>query len=119
MFRWLLVALLFALPAQFVSAGVSGYCGNESVPGSFHMSHHAHQHHNNTKADAAQGQPGESMVQDHGDCSSCHIHAVQAGFFESWPRWAMEQRSFVSTPIELYSSRIDQEIDRPKWARNS
>ena len=119
MFRWLLIALLFALPAQFVSAAVSGYCGHESAPTSFHIGHHAHQHQNGKKADAAQGQAGESMVQDHGDCSSCHIHAVQIGFFEIRALGAMEQRSFVGTPIELYSSRIYQDIDRPKWARTN
>lgn len=117
MFRWLLIVLLFALPAQFVSAAVSGYCGHESTSASFHVGHHAHQHLNVEQADTAQGQSDQSAVQDHGDCSACHIHAAQIGVFESWALGAIEQRSFVGMPIKLFSSRIDQDIDRPKWSR--
>ena len=117
MFRWLLLVLMFALPVQFVSAAVSGYCGHESAPASFHVGHHAHQHRSVEQTDAAQGQSTPSAIQDHGDCSACHIHAAQIGVFETRALGAIEQRSFAGAPIELFSSRIDQDIDRPKWTR--
>lgn len=119
MFRWLLIVMLFALPVQFVSAAVSGYCGHESAPASFHIGHHAHQHRDAEQADAEQGQSNHSAAQNHGDCSACHIHAAQIGAFQGRALGAIEQRSFVGAPIEFFSSRLDQDIDRPKWARTN
>lgn len=116
MFRWLVLALLFALPAQFVMAAVSGYSGHGSEPALPHIGHHSHPRHGTAKqADALQAQSDQSSGQGHEGCSSCHVHVAQIGITDSRVPGTLQQSAFASRPIKLLSSWIHQSIDRPNW----
>lgn len=118
MFRWLVLVLLFALPAQFALAAVVGYCAHEKAPASPHIGHHSHQHQMEVeRADAPQAQSDHFPGQAHTDCSSCHVHVAQIGFMDCEVFGAVGKPSLVSAPIKLLSSWIYQGIDRPNWAR--
>lgn len=120
MARWLLIALLFVLPAQFAAAAAAGYCAHEATPASFHLGHHVHQHSVNgdggsseSRADAPLG----ASSADHGDCSGCHTSVAQLGTTTQVVVERLLKRSFVAFPNALFSSRTEQDIDRPKWTR--
>lgn len=120
MARWLLIALLFLLPAQFSAAAAAGYCAHEAMPASFHLGHHVHQHTSEgdesaatTHADA----PDEASSANHGDCSGCHTNMAQLGTTAEPVVQRVFKRAFLSVPVALFSSQVEQDIDRPKWSR--
>lgn len=117
MFRWFVLALLFALPAQFALAAVAGYCLHEAAPASPHIGHHSHQHQiAGERAEAPQAQSDDIAGQLHEDCGSCHVHVAQIGAPECLVLGPGEHSSLVITPIKLHSSWVHQSIDRPNWA---
>jgi hypothetical protein len=122
MFRWLIFVLLFALSAQSVLAAAATYCGHETAPAAFHIGHHAHEHRDKrdgASVDAAQAMPDQPGGPAHGDCSGCHAHAAQVGAEGERAVGGVPPRSFASAPTPFFASMIDQDIDRPKWARAS
>ena len=138
--RWLLVVLMFLLPAQFSWAAAAPYCAHESNPPSFHIGHHAHGHQGSqpgsqpaaqmaslasaaSLADGAQGVAAEpdaprgSPVADHADCSYCHGVAGQFATAAT-PRFGpvVRQAPLPATVAASASGRPDS-IDRPRWDR--
>lgn len=119
MFRWLVLVLLFALPAQFALAAVAGYCEHEEASASPHIGHHSHQHQHRSageQADATEGQSAHLPGQLHQDCSSCHVHVAQIAVTACEVFGAAESTPMVSAPIKLLASWVHQTIDRPNWA---
>lgn len=122
MARWLIIALLFVLPAQFAAAAAAGYCTHETTPASFHLGHHVHQHSVSVNADGGASEsladPSlEASSADHGDCSGCHTNVAQLGTTPKVVAERVFKRSFLAFPVALFSSRTEQDIDRPKWSR--
>ena len=120
MARWLLIALLFVLPAQFSAAAAAGYCTHEATPASFHLGHHVHRHtaegHGGSKESQTDAPLGASGA-DHGDCSGCHTNVAQLGTTTKVVAERVFKHSFLAFPVALFSSRTEQDIDRPKWSR--
>lgn len=120
MARWLLIALLFVLPAQFSAAAAAGYCTHEAEPASFHLGHHVHQHTaeaHETPAAAQADAPLGASGADHGDCSGCHTNVAQLSTTAEPVVQRVFKRIFLSVPVALFSSQVEQDIDRPKWSR--
>lgn len=120
MARWLLIALLFLLPAQFAAAAAAGYCAHEATPASFHLGHHIHQH--TAEADESVGTAHadasvEASSANHGDCSGCHTNVAQLGTTVEPVVQRVCKSTFLLVPIALFSSQVEQDIDRPKWSR--
>ena len=120
MARWLLIVLLFALPAQFAIAAAAGYCAHETAAASFHLGHHGHEHSTKdtgsmqeTHSDAS----AEKVFFDHDDCSGCHANIAQLSAAQQTALQRTNDRLFVAIPTEFFSSRTQQDIYRPKWAR--
>jgi hypothetical protein len=123
MLRRLLAALLFVLPAQFLWAAVAPHCAHEAAPASFHVGHHAHKHHSGSPESAnapeQADRSGGTVGLDHPDCGFCHASAAQ---FDSARHAATELLSafrFAGRSPEPYSSRVEQNIDRPKWTHTA
>ncbi|MDP9902792.1 hypothetical protein [Variovorax ginsengisoli] len=121
MTRWLLLVLLFALPAQFVWAATAGYCAHESSPTSFHLGHHSHAHRVSTpdKAHAStpQQDPPDSAISAHGDCSYCHGVVVQLPAHTAPAGMPPAPRAFASAPTAFLDVGLQASIERPKWTR--
>lgn len=125
MLRWLLVTLMFVLPTQFIWAAVAPYCAHEVAPASFHVGHHAHQHHSGSpgssdtpaSADAADqaDRPAGAATVEHPDCGQCHASHAQFGLARPMPWAAPLAGRFAGPSPEPYRSRIEPNIDRPKW----
>ena len=119
MARWLLVILLFALPAQFAAATLAGYCAHEKTPATFHLGHHAHEHSAADGGSPGQSddpEPAQSSATDHADCSGCHANVVQLGALPQDALAPADRGLLLTIPL-VFSSRIEQDIDRPKWMR--
>lgn len=125
--RWLLALLLFALPAQFVWAAAARYCAHERTPTSFHLGHHAHEHHVATfdaapgdGADAVHGatdaQDGtEPTASSHSDCSYCHGVVAQVAT-QGEPLGAPPvPRGLIPTATAFIDVGPQASIERPKW----
>lgn len=112
--RWLLVALLFLLPAQFLWAAVAPYCAHEQAPVSFHLGHHAHQH--SDAADPAHpDRSADTAELGHPDCSQCHPSQAQFGA-DLQLRTAQLPTGGHAGPVpQAYGSKIEPNIERPKW----
>lgn len=122
MFRRLLVALLFVLPAQFLWAAVAPYCAHEAAPATFHLGHHAHKHAAGSADPASAVEQAEqsdlgtgAASLEHPDCGQCHASHAQFGLAGRVPAASPPHGRLAGPPHELYSSRIEQNIDRPKW----
>ncbi|WP_435504812.1 hypothetical protein [Variovorax sp. RHLX14] len=119
MIRFLLIVLMFALPAQFVWAAAAGYCAHESDPVSFHVGHHVHEHRASPD-DADRTEAAKSPVtQAHTDCSYCH--AVVAQFASPQPSTTgpPPPHIFESSDTNFLGTGAEDSIERPKWTRAS
>lgn len=119
MARWLLVVLMFTLPAQFIWAAAAGYCAHEGNSASFHIGHHAHTHHGALSDTASASPDGQDALGvfglDHSDCSYCHVVPAQlAEAGTALPAPAIEA-TYVSLPLVFYNGGVETDIDRPKW----
>jgi hypothetical protein len=116
MVRWLLVVLIFVLPAQFVWAAVATYCGHESKPTTVHVGHHDHQHQ--TTVDAGFEDAGEAIkpiLLEHDDCTYCQTGVAQFGAEPEAGLVVLQECSFACTATKPYNYRAEEDIERPKW----
>lgn len=121
--RYLLLVLMFALPAQFVWAAAAGYCAHEKETASFHIGHHAHEH----RASSTDGDGSEAtaeatkspVTQTHTDCAYCH--AVVAQFASPRPSTTgpPPRHIFESSDSDFLGTGAEDSIERPKWTRAS
>jgi hypothetical protein len=123
MTRWLLIVLIFLLPAQSSWAAAAGYCAHESNPVSFHVGHHAHVHQVSTPD--AQHTPSEqenakaTLALEHDDCSYCHGVVVQLASPTSPMFEPLVRHAFASTSTQCLGGDRGASIERPKWTRAS
>ena len=119
MIRFLLIVLMFALPAQFVWAAAAGYCAHESDPVSFHIGHHTHEHRASSPEAEASEAAKSPVTQAHTDCSYCH--AVVAQFASPRPSTAgpPPRHIFESSDSDFLGTGAEDSIERPKWTRAS
>ena len=113
--RWLLVALLFLLPAQFLWAAVAPYCAHEAAPASYHLGHHAHEHSGTPDAAQQPDRSGDSAGVGHPDCSQCHPSQAQFASDLELPPTLLHVGGFGGLAPQSDGSKIEPDIDRPKW----
>lgn len=114
--RWFLVFLLVVLPAQFVWAAATRYCGHEAqvqagqVP---HFGHHEHEHEHQGSASATGAALEQGMSGDH-DCGSCHFSCSSSvpAYFEL-PFVAAQPQTIGYTPPHN-ASRVPPGPERPQ-----
>lgn len=119
MARWLLVALMFLLPTQFVWAAVATYCAHESKPTTFHVGHHDHQHRASTQDASVQDVEVaiKPILLEHPDCTYCQTGIAQFGGGQKVGLVEFEECSFACAAMKPYNFRGEEDIDRPKWPR--
>ncbi|WP_143713506.1 hypothetical protein [Variovorax sp. RO1] len=52
---------------------------------------------------------------EHNDCSYCHAGIAQFGSVQEASFGSLQNYSFAGTAPRPYSSRIEENIDHPKW----
>lgn len=115
--RWLLVALLFLLPAQFLWAAVAPYCAHEAAPVSYHLGHHAHEHSYAPDSEQDPDRSAETAGLGHPDCNQCHSSHAQFGSDLQFPPTLLPAGGFAGPVPQPYGSKVEPDIDRPKWTR--
>ena len=122
MFRRLLVALVFALPVQFIWAAVAPYCALEAEQASFHVGHHVHAPDSKAQdlpASQERDPSASAAGLDDADCSQCHVNLAQFASGTSASQEPQPGLGVAASPSARYSSIADQNIERPKWTRAS
>lgn len=114
--RWLLVALLYLLPAQFLWAAVAPYCAHEAAPVSYHLGHHPHEHSTTLDSRQQPDRSGDTAGVGHSDCSQCHPSQAQFVSDLELPATLPHVDGFGALAARAYASRIEPNIERPKWS---
>lgn len=117
MIRYVLIALLVLLHAQFAWSAVAKYCGHEVTSTFSHLGHHSHQH----QADLPSPFPSESDLADgsilypHSDCGFCQ--SLVAPIVSASKAIQTEQNTEIGAGYTtvLYTSAVSNDIERPKW----
>ena len=123
MTRWLLIALMVLLPAQFSWAAAAPYCAHENNPISFHVGHHAHVHQDaSAEAQHPTSEPEKEasknpLASDHSDCHYCHGVAGQLASPAALKLELPARHVFLAVAIARLEGSRATSIERPKWAR--
>ncbi len=118
MVRWLLLMLMFALPAQFVWAASASYCAHEGDSAPFHVGHHSHKHEGVFEGASEVPQSQDEIylqANEDPDCSYCQLLPEQHGQSLAHIATAVTSSSAPRSALRLYGVGIDRDIYRPKW----
>lgn len=125
--RWIVIVLLFVLPAQFSWAAAASYCQHERDATPQHLGHHAHDHAkaaagaapaaDAAPAGAADDGSGFQLPGTHADCAYCHLSLAKTlattAPVPSLPAASPPARAGARGA----ASSLFERIERPNWQR--